>query len=311
MTAKADKTEGTERNAEIIWLRPDQLIPYGNNPRRNDKAVDSVAASIREFGFNVPITCDEHFVVATGHTRLKAALKLGLDKVPVIVLKGLSEDQIKAWRLVDNRTSELSGWDEDKLRFEMKNIVGIDLGEFGFKLDSATDNLKDDGYKIALPKTPVSKVGDMYRLGSHILLCGDATSEKDMTRLTGGTPADLVMTDPPYNVDYQGEAGKIMNDAMAPDKWKNFLTSSMRLISVNLKQGGVRLRLEPELHRAPRDGRSGDPRAGDPHMEQERLHHGAPGLPVEARAVPLRMEGRRASLLRERPRLLDRPGGQG
>jgi len=309
MTAKADKTEGTARNAEIIWLRPDQLIPYGNNPRKNDKAVDSVAASIREFGFNVPITCDEHYVVATGHTRLKAAIKLGLERVPVIVLKGLTPNQIAAWRLADNKTGEISEWDEEKLRFEMKSIVGIDLGEFGFRLDSATDTLKEDDYKISLPKTPRSKPGDLYRLGSHRLLCGDATSERDMARLTGGVLADLAMTDPPYNVDYQGEAGKIMNDAMSPERWKGFLTSSMRLISSNIKQGGVRLRLEPEPRRAVRDGGGRDPRAGDPHLEQERLHHGAPGLSVEARTVPLRMEGRRAALLRERPGILDRTGG--
>lgn len=238
MTEKADKHEGTPSKAEIIWLRPDQLVPYGNNPRKNDKAVDAVAASIREFGFNVPITCDEHYVVATGHTRLKAAIKLGLDRVPVIVLKGLSEDQIKAWRLADNKTAELATWDEDKLRFELKSIVGIDLGEFGFKLDSATDNLKEDDYQVSLPKEPRSKLGDMYRLGSHTLLCGDATSEKDMARLMEGKPADMAMTDPPYNVDYEGEAGKIMNDAMTPEKWSGFMTASMRLLAVNLKQGG-------------------------------------------------------------------------
>lgn len=311
MTEKADKHEGTPSKAEIIWLRPDQLVPYGNNPRKNDKAVDAVAASIREFGFNVPITCDEHYVVATGHTRLKAAIKLGLDRVPVIVLKGLSEDQIKAWRLADNKTAELATWDEDKLRFELKSIVGIDLGEFGFKLDSATDNLKEDDYKVSLPKDPRSKPGDMYRLGSHTLLCGDATSEKDMARLMEGKPADMAMTDPPYNVDYEGEAGKIMNDAMTPEKWSGFMTASMRLLSANLKQGGVRLCLEPEPHRAVRDGRGRDPRSGDPHLEQERLHHGAPGLPVEARAVPLRMEGRRAALLHQRSGLLDRARGQG
>jgi site-specific DNA-methyltransferase (adenine-specific) len=95
MTVKADQSGESARKAEIVWMSPRDLIPYGNNPRKNDKAVDAVAASIREFGFNVPITCDEKRVVATGHTRLKAALRLGLDKVPVIVLKNLTEDQIK------------------------------------------------------------------------------------------------------------------------------------------------------------------------------------------------------------------------
>jgi len=238
MTANADIVGGKARKVEIVWMKPQDLIPYGNNPRKNDKAVDSVAASIRSFGFNVPITVDENLVVATGHTRLKAALRLGLTSVPVIILRGLTTNQINAWRLADNKTGEQATWDEDKLQIELRAITGLDLGEFGFRLDSSTDNLKEDDFEAILPGKPKSKLGDVFQLGGSRVICGDATDANTYARLMAGELADLVMTDPPYNVDYEGEAGKIMNDSMDPEKWSGFMSASMRLLAANLKQGG-------------------------------------------------------------------------
>lgn len=120
---------------KIIWRKPDELTPYENNPRINDGAVDAVAASIKQFGFKVPIVVDSNGVIVTGHTRLKAAKKLGLDSVPVIVADDLTSEQVKAFRLADNKTGELAQWDIDKLDIELDGITDIDMGDFGFDLD--------------------------------------------------------------------------------------------------------------------------------------------------------------------------------
>ena len=119
----------------IVEMQLSQLIPYPNNPRHNDEAVDKVAASIREFGFKVPIIVDKDNVIVAGHTRLKAAQKLGLEKVPVIRADDLTDEQVKAFRLVDNKTQELAGWDFDKMKAEIQSISGIDMREFGFLVD--------------------------------------------------------------------------------------------------------------------------------------------------------------------------------
>lgn len=129
---------------EIVWRKPDELTPYANNPRVNDGAVDAVAASIREFGFKVPIVIDSDGVIVTGHTRLKAARKLGLDSVPCIVASDLSPEQVKAFRLADNRVAELAEWDLDKLDIELGDIPDIDMGDFGFDLSPSVEENADD-----------------------------------------------------------------------------------------------------------------------------------------------------------------------
>lgn len=128
---------------KIVWRNPDELTPYENNPRINDGAVDAVAASIKQFGFKVPIVVDSNGVVVTGHTRLKAAKKLGLDSVPVIVADDLTPEQVKAFRLADNKTSELAQWDLDKLEIELDGIDEIDMSDFGFD-DIHIDEDSDD-----------------------------------------------------------------------------------------------------------------------------------------------------------------------
>jgi DNA modification methylase len=194
-----------------VELRPVSSIrPYQNNPRHNDAAVDAVAASIREFGFRQPIVVDEAGVILVGHTRYKAALKLGLGAVPVHVAVGLTPAQAKAYRLADNQTATLSGWDDDKLPQELAQLreLDFDLGLTGFSGDDLLRLLgpataAGPGDPDAVPEPPdepVTRPGDLWLLGRHRLLCGDSGQPGAVDRLLGGAPAHLVNTDPPYNV---------------------------------------------------------------------------------------------------------------
>ncbi len=186
------------------------IRPYENNPRHNDDAVDAVAASIREFGFRQPIVVDGDGVIICGHTRYKAALRLGLDKVPVHVAKDLTPEQIKAYRIADNKTNELSDWNYDLLPIELSALqaCNYDLGLLGFDPDELA-KLLDPGVKEGLcdpdevpepPDEPITQAGDLWLLGEHRLLCGDAGKPEDVDRLLDGAAIHLVNTDPPYNV---------------------------------------------------------------------------------------------------------------
>jgi site-specific DNA-methyltransferase (adenine-specific) len=193
---------------EIININVEALIPYENNPRKNAKAVDKVAASIREFGFKVPIIVDRDNVIVAGHTRLLAAKKLGLVSVPCIVADDLTEDQIKAFRLADNKVAEFAEWDMEKLIAEIET-VNFDMAEFGFDVleDPAADG--EDDFTVEVPDEPRTKLGDVYRLGDHRLMCGDSTIKNNIDVLMAGAKADMVFTDPPYGMrldaDYSGE----------------------------------------------------------------------------------------------------------
>lgn len=181
----------------------DRPKPYAKNPRRNDAAVEKVAASIREFGWAQPIVVDGNGVIIIGHTRLKAAKKLGLATVPVLVRADLSPEQVAALRLADNKTAELAEWDEPLLAAELDALVGaVDMEQFGFDLSAptGTEGQTDEDAVPEPPPEPVSRRGAVYALGRHRLMCGDSTSAEDFARLMGGAKADLVFTDPPYNV---------------------------------------------------------------------------------------------------------------
>ncbi len=194
-----------------IELRPlADIKPYENNPRLNDSAVDAVAASLREFGFRQPIVVDEAGVIVCGHTRWKAAQKLGLAKVPVHVAKDLSPAQIKAYRIADNKSAELAEWNYDLLPIELGELRGMDydLSLLGFdegeleKLLNAGGNagLTDPDDVPAPPDEAITKPGDLWVLGRHRLLCGDSGSVEDLDRLLDGQVIHLANTDPPYNV---------------------------------------------------------------------------------------------------------------
>jgi ParB-like chromosome segregation protein Spo0J len=172
---------------DVIDLPLEQIIPYARNPRRNEKAVATVAASIAEFGWRQPIVVDERLIVLAGHTRLEAARQLGLDTVPVHVAKGLSEHQARAFRIMDNRSSENAEWDDELLGLELGDLLegDFDLGLTGFtddELAALMNGLSEDGTgpqegEDEIPETPddpVSRPGDLWVLGNHRLLCGDS-----------------------------------------------------------------------------------------------------------------------------------------
>ena len=186
------------------------IKPYPNNPRVNDAAVDAVAASIREFGFRQPIVVDVDGVIICGHTRYKAALKLGLTQVPVHVAKDLTPAQIQAYRLADNKTAELAEWNYELLPIELSQLseAGFDLQLLGFDTDELAQ-LLDPGVQEGLcdpdevpapPDAAVTQPGDLWILGEHRLLCGDSANPEHVDRLLDGAPIHLVNTDPPYNV---------------------------------------------------------------------------------------------------------------
>jgi DNA modification methylase len=187
-----------------------RIKPYPNNPRINDQAVQAVAASIRNFGFRQPIVVDEEGVIIAGHTRYKAAIWLGLKKVPVHIARGLSPAQVKAYRLADNQTSQLSEWDQDRLPIELAELQGLDfdLSLTGFSAEELLDLMNSPGVEgladpddiPQAPDKPVTCRGDLWALGNHRLLCGDSGVPADVDRLLAGTPVQLVSTDPPYNV---------------------------------------------------------------------------------------------------------------
>ena len=186
------------------------ITPYEKNPRLNDDAVDAVAESITRFGFRVPLVVDEAGVIVCGHTRFKAAQILGLDKVPVHVAKDLTPDQIRAYRIADNKTAELSSWDMDLLPLELADLqeAGIDWSMLGFDEDALASmlagdvapGLTDPDAVPEPPDDPITRPGDLIILGDHRLLCGDSASEADVDRLLDGAVIHLVNTDPPYNV---------------------------------------------------------------------------------------------------------------
>lgn len=173
---------------EIINKKINEVIPYEKNPRKNDQAVEYVANSIKEFGFKVPVVIDSQGVVIAGHTRLKAAKRLGLEEVPCIVADDLSEEQIKAFRLADNKVAEKAEWDFDLLNDELAGILDIDMTSFDFDLsvfEEDTEAVEDD-FEAVLPEEPKAKLGDIYQLGEHRLMCGDSTNIDDVQKLVGG-----------------------------------------------------------------------------------------------------------------------------
>lgn len=191
------------------------IKPYDKNPRNNANSIDKVADSISEFGFRQPIVVDEDMIVLAGHTRLLASKQLGLKKVPVHIADGLTNAQKKAYRIMDNKSSEDSEWDQDLLSLEIKDLIqdNYDLNMTGFTpeqidalsvlSESILEGETDEDSIPEPPKEPKSKLGDIYELGHHRLMCGDSISIDDVDKLMDGKKADMVFTDPPYGVNYQ------------------------------------------------------------------------------------------------------------
>ena len=217
----------------IVDIKLDELKPYENNPRNNEEAVEPVAKSIKEFGFKVPIVIDKNNIIIAGHTRYKAAKKLGLNKVPCIVADDLTDEQVNAFRLVDNKVGEIATWDLELLNIELENILDIDMSEFSFDLDLEIDEVStvEDEYDVESSleeiKEPKAKPGDIYLLGNHRLMCGDSTNSDDVEKLMDGKEADLLLTDPPYNVAVENSQGMtIENDDMMSMIVENAMSGS-------------------------------------------------------------------------------------
>lgn len=207
---------------ELKWEPIKSIRPYEKNPRRNDEAVDAVAASIREFGWQQPIVVDKDGVIIAGHTRYKAAKKLKCDTVPVVVADDLTEDQVKAYRLADNKTGELAEWDTALLGEELAALADMDMSLFGFDADLLSDaqEVIEDEYDEPVPEEPTAKVGDIYQLGRHRLMCGDSTSITDVEALMAGNVANAVFTDPPYGM--KKEKDGVANDNLNYDDLLDF-----------------------------------------------------------------------------------------
>ena len=211
-----------------------KLIPYVNNARtHNVQQINKLRSSLREFGFINPVIIDRDFNVIAGHGRITAAKEEGINEVPCVFVDYLTEAQKKAYILADNRMAMDAGWDEELLKVEIEalqaedfdlSLTGFDESELAGFFDTA-DDAKDDDFDVdaELEKPPVTKSGDLWLLGNHRLLCGDSTREESYTLLMNGKKANLVVTDPPYNVNYQGTAGKIKNDNLENDKFYQFL----------------------------------------------------------------------------------------
>lgn len=240
---------------QILEKRLDEIKPYDRNPRKNDEAVKYVAASIKEFGFKVPLVIDGDGVIVCGHTRYKAAQELGLPTVPCIMADDLTPEQIKAFRLADNKTAEIATWDDELLSGELADILDIDMGDFGFGLDDEEEEepeVTDDNYNVAAPEEPKAKRGDIYQLGDHRLMCGDATDADDVITLMNGIQADLLLTDPPYNVDYGDKNDRlnkcdkgnrinanIENDKQTDDNFLEFLECAFTNGKEAIKDGAA------------------------------------------------------------------------
>lgn len=232
-----------EKEMQYYLADVSELIPYVRNARTHSEVqVSQIAASIREFGFLSPILVAEDNTILAGHGRLAAALKLGLKKVPCVKENHLTETQKRAYIIADNKLSLNAGWDNELLAVELSELEGADfnLDLLGFdeaELSSIFDadkDVSDDDFDVEkeLEEPCFSKTGDIWMLGKHRVICGDATKLETYKTLLENTKVNLVVTDPPYNVNYEGAAGKIKNDNMEDDKFYQFLFNSF----VNMEQ---------------------------------------------------------------------------
>ena len=221
----------------VIQRKLSEITPYEKNAKKHEKRqIANVAESIRQYGFVQPVVIDRDGVIVIGHCRALAAKKLGMETVPCVCVDDLTPEQVNALRLVDNKSNE-SDWDMDLLAEE---LPGLDLSGFDFDWglqDSVNLSAVEDDYDPMLPVQPKSKLGDVYRLGEHRLMCGDSTSLTDVQKLVGGAQIDLLITDPPYNVNYHGTAGKIKNDNMQDAEFRQFLTDAFSNAALVMKSG--------------------------------------------------------------------------
>lgn len=233
----------------------DELIPYARNSRtHSEEQVLQIASSIREFGFNNPVLIDQDGGIIAGHGRVLAARKIGINEVPTIELSHLTETQKKAYVIADNKIALNAGWDEEMLKLELEelrladfdiDLTGFTDEEFNLLMDepeTQKEGLTDDDEVPEVVENPITKPGDIWILGNHRVMCGDSTSFDDVEKLMDGSLADMLLTDPPYNVAYEGktkESLKIKNDKMGNDSFREFLYEAFSVSNALMKPGAV------------------------------------------------------------------------
>lgn len=233
--------------SDLKLIPINNLVPYINNARTHSPAqITKLRSSLREFGFVNPIIVDKDFSVIAGHGRLIAAKEEGFKEVPCVFADYLTEAQKKAYIIADNRYAEDAGWDEELLRLEIESLEGMDfdLGLLGFEptelnqLLTDKDGIQEDDFDVdaELLKPAISKPGDLWLLGRHRLVCGDCTKIETYQALMDGKRANLVVTDPPYNINYEGSAGKIKNDHMGNEAFYTFLFDAFKCMEEVMAQ---------------------------------------------------------------------------
>ena len=237
---------------EMKLVSIDKLIPYVNNARTHSpEQINKLRSSLREFGFVNPVIIDQNYNVVAGHGRLMAAREEGFTEVPCVLVDYLTDAQRKAYILADNRYAEDAGWDEEMLRVEIEALQeqAFDLSLTGFDADELADlfaddeeETKDDDFDLtaALEKASFVEPGDLWTVGKHRLLCGDATKAEDVERLMDGKRANLIVTDPPYGVSFKSSSGlAIQNDSMKGDEFYQFLLAAFQAMADVLEKGGA------------------------------------------------------------------------
>lgn len=228
---------------DVIQKKLSEIVPYAKNAKKHDKKqIANVAESIKQYGFVQPVVIDRDGVIVIGHCRAEAAKKLGMKTVPCVCVDDLTPEQVNALRLVDNKSNE-SDWDFDLLAEELPEL---DLSAFDFDWgipdDIAEEVVEDEAPEVDELSDPVTKAGNIWQLGRHRLMCGDSTSIECVQKLVGGAQVDLLLTDPPYGVNYTGktkDALKIENDAKSDDEFIAFLQAAFEAADSVMKPGAV------------------------------------------------------------------------
>ena len=222
---------------EIKLINIDEIIPYENNAKLHpQEQIEQIKQSILEFGNNDPIAIDKNNVIVEGHGRLLALKELGYKEVEVIKLEHLTEEQRKAYTLIHNKLTMNTDFDMAILIEELNAIENIDMGDFDFDIqidEAEPQEVEEDEYEVELPKEPKAKLGDIYQLGNHRLMCGDSTSINDVEKLINGVKVDMIFTDPPYNVAFNGRSGNfevIKNDNLTENEFSNFINETISVI---------------------------------------------------------------------------------
>lgn len=227
------------------YVKTTEIIPDSRNARLHSAdQIMELRRSLREFGVIAPIIVGEDMRLIAGHGRLEAALAEGIEQVPCVIVSHLTETQRRAYMLADNRLAEHATWDFELLNEELKLLTeeDFDISIAGFELLTEEDEVAEDDYAVSVPAAAETQTGDMYQLGRHMLLCGDCTDAAQVDALMCGVDADMLLTDPPYNVDYHGgtrDALSIENDCMPDQVFRNFLVAAFGAAASSMKPGGA------------------------------------------------------------------------